>query len=111
MNKFCYQCYFLTLTNFKNMRTFNVTNYGAMFGHCYNLTSIELSNFKTKNIDTMFDDCQNLRYINILSLNCQSYNEYNSIGYGFSNNGTIKINNNCISTIQNTLSNWSIIIS
>ena len=109
--KFCYHYYSLTLTNFTNMRTLNVNYYGAMFEHCYNLTSIELLNFKTKNIDTMFGYCPNLRYINILSLNCQSYNEYNSIGYEFSNNGTIKINSNCTSSIQNTLSNWSIIIS
>ena len=111
MYKFCFQYDSLALTNYTNMRTLNVSNYVAMFGHCYNLTSIELPNFKTKNIDTMFDVCQNLRYINIHSLNCQSYNEYNSIGYGFSNNGTIKINNNCVSSIQKALSNWSIIIS
>ena len=57
----------------------------------------------------MFNYCPNLRYIDIQSLNCQSYG-YNSIGEEFSNNGTIKINSKCASTIQNILTNWSIII-
>ena len=84
-----------------------------MFGYCDNLTSIELPKFKTKNIDTMFNYCRNLRYIDTQSINCQPLYDsgYSSIGYGFSNNGTIKINSNCISVIQNTLSNWTTIIS
>jgi surface protein len=96
------------------MRTLNVTSYRGMFGGCINLTSLELANFKTRNIDSMFDRCQNLSFIDIQSINCQpKYEfeyEYGNI-YGFPNNGTIKINSNCSSLIQNTLSNWSIIIS
>ena len=113
MYKFCYICESLVLTNFTNMRTLNVTSYPGMFGCCMNLTSIELANFKTKNIDSMFDRCPNLSYIDIQSINCQpKYEfEYGKIGNGFPNNGTIKINSNCSSLIQNTLSNWSIIIS
>ena len=113
MLKFCHSCNSLTLANFTNMRTLNVTNYDAVFYDCRSLTSLELVNFKTRNIDSMFNFCTNLRYINIQSINCQPRyeSEYSSIGYGFSNNGTIKINSDCISTIQNTLSNWSIILS
>jgi len=113
MYKFCYYCESLVLTNFTNMRTLNVTSYPGMFGGCRNLTSLELANFRTRNIDSMFDYCPNLSYIDIQSINCQPKyeSEYGSIGHGFPNNGTIKINNNCISLIQNTFSNWSIIIS
>ena len=95
------------------MRTLNVTNYDAMFYDCRSLTSLELASFKTINIDNMFNYCTNLRYIEIQSINCQSRyeSEYSSIGHHFSKNGTIKINSDCISTIQNILSNWSINIS
>ena len=84
-----------------------------MFGNCISLTSIELPNFKTRNIDDIFNYSPNLKYIDLQSLNChQSNDRYgNSIGEGFPNNGTIIINNNCISSIQNTFSNCSIIIS
>ena len=109
MYKFCYECHSLTLTNFTNMRTLNVTSYTGMFEGCWRLTSLELANFRTKNIDRMLDYCPHLRYIDIQSINCQPLYE-SSIGYGFSNNGTIKINSYCISSIQNTLLNWSIII-
>ena len=103
----------LTLTNFTNMRTLNVTSYTGIFGGCLSLTSIELPNFKTRNIDKMFNCSQNLKYIDLQSINChQSNKDYgNILGDGFPNNGTIIINNNCISSIQNTFSIWSIIIS
>ena len=113
MNSFCYQCHSLILTNFTNIRTLNVTNYGAMFDDCGSLTSLELANFKTRNIDSMFKSCPNLRYIDIQSINYHPLydSSFRIIGYGLSNYGTIKINSGCIITIQNTLSNWTIIIS
>ena len=111
MSKFCFLCYSLVSTNFTNMRTLNVTSFAGMFGDCYNLTSIELHNFETRNIDVLFNDCPNLRYIDIPLLSCHSKYEYSEIGYGLSNYGTIRINSNCSSFIQNKLSNWSIIIS
>ena len=112
MYKFCYMCYSLVSTNFTNMRTLNVISYPGMFGYCANLTSIELHNFKTRNIDILFNYCPNLRYIDIPSINCHSISEYDEgIGYGLSKYGTIRVNSNCSSFIQNKLSNWSIIIS
>ena len=76
------------------------------------LTSLELPNFKAKNdLDWMLGYCPNLKYINLQSIDCQSNEFGNNLGEGFPNNGTIIINNNCISSIQNTFSNWSIIIN
>ena len=63
MVKFCFYCQSLTLTNFTNMRTLNVTSYIGMFGGCISLTSIELPNFKTRNIDDIFNYSPNLKYI------------------------------------------------
>ena len=112
MYKFAYICNSLVSVNFTNTRTLNLSSYPGMFGYSVNLTSIELSNFKTRNIDDMFYYCPNLRYIDIRSINCQSQYEYNDglIGYGFSDNGTIIINSNCSNIIQNSFSNWTIII-
>ena len=111
MYKFCYQCHSLNLTNFTNTRTLNVTTFTGMFDGCWELTSLELPNFKGNNLDWMLGYCPNLKYINLQSIDCQSNEDENNIGVGFTNNGTIIINNNCISFIQNTFSNWSIIIS
>ena len=112
MYKFCYQCHSLTLTNFTNMRTLNVTSCMGMFDGCLNLTSLELPNFKTKNdLNWMLGNCPNLKYINLPSIDCQSNGFSNNIGALFPNSGTIIINNNCISSIQNVFSNWSIIIN
>ena len=112
MYKFAYICNSLVSVNFTNTRTLNLSSYPGMFGYSVNLTSIELSNFKTRNIDDMFYYCPNLRYIDIRSISCQSQYEYNDglIGYGFSDNGTIIINSNCSNIIQNSFSNWTIII-
>ena len=96
---------------FTNAQTLNLTSFAGLFGRCFNLTSVELPNFKTKNIDMMFDYCPNLRYIDIRSINCQP--EYEG-GYAWigsvPNNGTLIINSNCSNVIQNSFSNWTIII-
>ena len=103
---------FFVSVNFTNTHTLNLTSFPGMFGYCINLTSVELPNFKTRNIDDMFYYCQNLKYIDIRSISCEKkYDyQYGSIGYDIPNNGTIIINDNCTNIIQNKLSNWSIII-
>ena len=82
-----------------------------MFGRCFNLTSVELPNFKTRNIDMMFDHCPSLRYIDIRAISClKPYEDgYPWIG-DISNNGTLIINNNCSKLIQNSFPNWTVII-
>jgi len=113
MYKFCYMCDSLVSVNFTNTKTLNLTSYSGMFGFCEELTSVELPNFTTKNIDHMFDYCPNLRYIDVRNISCKPNNEYgyssSSIG-DVSNYGIIIINKNCSNVIQNSFSNWTIII-
>ena len=110
MYKFCYLCDSLASVNFTNTRTLNLTSYPGLFSNCVNLTSVELPNFDARNIDMMFDRCTNLRYIDLRSLSCQPRyeNEYGWLG-DVSNYGII-INSNCSNFIQNSFSNWTIII-
>ena len=110
MHNFCSRCDSLVFANFTNTRTLNLYHYSRMFEGCFNLTSIELPNFKTKNIDFMFDNCPNLRYIDIRAISCEIKIE-NYIGCGFSDYGTIIINGNCSNFIQNSFSNWTVIIN
>ena len=94
MYKFCYGCESLTLTNFTNMTTLNLTSYPGMFSYCLKLTSLELPNFKAKNLDIIFVSCPNLKYINIQSLNCQFNVWPESYSY-LPSYGIIKISNDC----------------
>ena len=51
-----------------------------MFGDCYSLTSIDLSNFDTNKMNAiyyLFQNCLNLEYINIKNFNETTYNYYN----------------------------------
>ena len=84
----------------------------GMFDGCFSLTSIDLSSFDTKNViyfGLIFDNCPNLRYIDISSFNCNSEYFYD-IFTEFPDFGTIKVNNNCVSIVEEYISsNWSII--
>ena len=54
-----YQCSSLTSLNLSNFNTNNVNNRYAMFSECSSLTSLNLSNFNTNNVTNMsgmFDD-------------------------------------------------------
>ena len=91
------------------MRTLNVASYPGMFDSCYNLTSIELPNFKAKNLYNMFVLCPNLKYIDIQSLNCQ-FNDWTEYYYDLPSYGIIKLNNDCSNSLPNQISNWTKII-
>ncbi len=55
-----------------NLDTSNVTNMTAMFGRCYNLTSLDLSSFDTSNVtkmDGMFTNDRNLESLNLKNIN------------------------------------------
>ena len=106
MYKFCYICDSLVSVNFTNTRTLNLTSYPGMFGGCFKLTSIELQNFKIRNSDGMFEDCPNLRYIDLRSISCHLV--YDLIYY-VSSYGTLILNSNCSNVVPNRFSNWTII--
>ena len=58
----------------KNLKTYQVTNMGAMFDHCSSLTSVDLSGFSTSKVQSMFNmfyGCTSLK-----SLDLHSFNTY-----------------------------------
>ena len=59
----------LTSLNLSNFDMSEVTDIGAMFKRCSSLTSLDLSNFQIDNINgntmQLFDECNNLEYINL----------------------------------------------
>ena len=61
-----------TISNIENLNTANVTNMCAMFTHCQNLSSLNLSKFNTENVTNMsymFDNCQNLSSLDLSKFN------------------------------------------
>ena len=61
-----YNCKALSSLDLSNFNTQNVTSMFAMFSHCEALTSLDLSNFNTQNVTSMFAmfyDCTSLTTI------------------------------------------------
>lgn len=58
----------ITITNFNNLKTGNVTDMTNMFSGCTSLTSLDLSTFDTSNVtnmNNMFNDCTHLTDLNL----------------------------------------------
>ena len=73
-----YNCSSLTSLNLSNIDTSNVNNMEYMFSGCKALSSLDLSNFNTEKVEkmnSMFYDCQNLTLINLSSFNTQSVSD------------------------------------
>ena len=74
------QCH--KLKEIKGINKFNtnkVTDMNSMFGECYELEYLDLSNFNTSkvtNMSWMFFNCNKLKYLNLLnfSINCDTKN-------------------------------------
>jgi len=75
MTNTCYMfegCYNLTSLDVSNFDTGNVTDMDGMFGGCSSLTSLDVSNFDTKNVTDMggmFGGCSSLTSLDISSFN------------------------------------------
>ena len=66
-----YNIYNLQSINLSSFNTKNVTNMGYMLAYCKNLQSIDLSSFNTQNVtkmNYMFYGCNNLQSIDLYSL-------------------------------------------
>ena len=66
MNLMFFNCHNLTSLNLSNFNTENVQDMKSMFWDCQNLTSLDLSNFKTENVKDMsymFHGCNSLQTI------------------------------------------------
>ena len=83
--------------SFKGSNTSNVTYMNYMFDGCYNLTSLDVSNFDTSKVttmDSMFQDCTSLTSLDLSNFNTSSVNNMNCMFY------------NCSSLTSLTLSGW-----
>ena len=74
MNLMFNECSSLTSLNLTNFNTNNVQNMSGMFNKCSSLTSLNLSNFNTNNVNNMsfiFNEC-----FSLISLNLSNFNKY-----------------------------------
>ena len=74
-------CFSLTKINLSNFNTHNVTNMSGMFFECYSLTNINLFNFNTQNVTNMsymFFGCYELKKNNIITKEKRILNEFDN---------------------------------
>jgi len=70
-------CSSLTSLNLSNFNTNNVNNMSSMFSNCSSLTSLNLSNFNTNNVEdmsSMFYYCSSLTSLNLSNFNTNNVN-------------------------------------
>ena len=75
-------CERLTSLNLSNFHTENVQNMMAMFAGCQNLTSLDLSNFKTENVKDMsfmFYSCERLTSLDLSNFNTENVKDMGSM--------------------------------
>ena len=96
MNSMFRDCSLLTSINLSNFNTNNVNNMGYMFCGCSSLTSINLSNFNTNNVTNMadmFSYCSSLTSINLSNFNCDKIKETTEMEDMFRSCNRLKIEN------------------
>jgi len=78
-----YGCNYLTeIVGLDKLRTPNVTNMDGMFCKCFNLTSLDLSNFNTSNVtnmEFMFQECSSLTSLDLSNFNTSNVKEMTSM--------------------------------
>ena len=83
-----------------------------MFGYCSSLTSIDVSNFNTKNVEkmnNMFSSCRSLKYIDISSFTTSQQSV--SLLSGLPSSGTIIVKTEFYNLISSQIpSNWEKIL-
>ena len=83
--KWFYGCWnMVSISGIQYLKTDNVTDMSSMFERCFNLTSLDLSNFNTENVTdmhSMFDSCSRLASLNVSSFNT---NKVTNMGLMFS---------------------------
>ena len=75
-------CFNLTSLDISNLNTEYVVDMSNMFANCWKLTSIDLSNFNTKNVKNMnwmFEDCQSLKSIDLIKFDTSSVTRIDSM--------------------------------
>lgn len=78
MEKMFFMCSSLTSLDLSNFNTKNVTEMDNMFDRCFNITSINLSNFNTSKVTDMggmFGECKSLSSLDITNFNTSNVEE------------------------------------
>ena len=91
------ECYNITSLNLSNFNTSNVTRMNSMFNNCTSLTTLDLSNFDTSKVTTMenmFRDCSSLTTLDLSNFDTSNVT---TMRYMF---------NNCTSLTTLDLSNF-----
>ena len=79
-----YNCYNLTSLDLSNFDTSNVTDMSYMFYNCNNLISLDLSSFNTSEVTTiygMFGECYNLTSLDLSSFNTSKVTSMHDMFY------------------------------
>ena len=96
MNSMFYECNNLTTLNVSNFDTKNVTDMGWMFYGCNNLTTLNVSNFDTKkvtNMKSMFAFCNNLTTLNVTNFDTKNVTDMYAMFYECNNLTTLNVSN------------------
>ena len=96
MSSMFQNCYNLKSLDFTNFDTKNVSNMYFMFYNCPNLTSLDLTDFNTKNVKNMygmFGDCSNLNSLDITNFNTAKVTDMGNMFLGCSNLTSLDLTN------------------
>ena len=80
-----YHCYSITSLDLSKFKTDNITNMSSMFYDCRALTFLNLSNFNTSNVidmGYMFRDCNSLISLDLSSFNTQNVVDMKNMFFG-----------------------------
>ncbi len=91
-----YNCSSLTSLNLSNFNTNNVNNMSYMFWNCSSLTSLNLSNFNTNNVEDMsymFWNCSSLKSLDLSNFNTNNVNKMRSMFSGCSSLTSLNLSN------------------
>ena len=100
-----YGCNYLTeIVGLDKLRTLNVTNMHGMFCKCFNLTSLDLSNFNTSNVtnmEFMFQECSSLTSLDLSNFNTSNVKEMTSMFVSCSGLTALDVSNFNTSNVTN----------
>ena len=83
LKEFFYNCTSLeTISGLEYLNTANITDMSSMFQNCYNLKSLDFTNFDTKNVSNMyfmFYNCPNLTSLDLTDFNTKNVKDMNGM--------------------------------
>ena len=97
LKEFFYNCTSLeTISGLEYLNTANITDMSSMFQNCYNLKSLDFTNFDTKNVSNMyfmFYNCSNLNSLDITNFNTAKVTDMGNMFLGCSNLTSLDLTN------------------